>query len=34
MREGMGIIIKPRDDNARLTLDAPGQRMAIIHDVV
>jgi len=34
MREGMGIIIKPHDDNARLTLDAPGQRMAIIHDVV
>lgn len=33
-REGMGVIIKPVDDNARLTLDAPGQRMAIIHDVV
>ncbi len=34
LREGMGVIIKPIDDNARLTLDAPGQRMAIIHDVV
>lgn len=34
MQEAMGVIIKPCDDNARLTLDAPGQRMAIIHDVV
>ncbi len=34
LAEGMGVIIKPVDDNARLTLDAPGQRMAIIHDVV
>lgn len=34
LREGMGLIIKPFDDGARLTLDAPGQRMAIIHDVV
>lgn len=34
LREGMGVIIKPIDDNARLTLDAPGQRMAIIHDAV
>lgn len=34
LREGMGVLIKPVDDNARLTLDAPGQRMAIIHDVV
>ncbi|MDR1159559.1 MAG: YIEGIA family protein [Syntrophomonadaceae bacterium] len=32
--EGLGVIIKPKDDNARLTLDALGQRMAIIHDVV
>ena len=32
--EGMGVLIKPIDDNARLTLDAPGQRLAIIHDVV
>lgn len=32
--EGLGVIIKPKNDNARLTLDAPGQRMAIIHDVV
>lgn len=31
--EGLGVIIKPKNDNARLTLDAPGQRMAIIHDV-
>lgn len=34
MREGLGVILKPKNDNARLTLDAPGQRMAIIHDVV
>jgi hypothetical protein len=34
MDEGMGVIIKPRDDNARLNLDNPGQRKAIIHDVV
>ncbi|HEX3010795.1 MAG TPA: YIEGIA family protein [Syntrophomonadaceae bacterium] len=34
MKEGLGVIIKPKNDNARLTLDAPGQRMAIIHDVV
>jgi hypothetical protein len=33
IEEGMGVIIKPKDDNARLTLDSPGQRMAIIHDV-
>lgn len=33
-REGMGIIIKPFNDDARLTLDTPGQRMAIMHDVV
>ncbi len=34
MDEGLGVIIKPVDDNARLNLDAPGQRKAIIHDVV
>lgn len=34
LQEGMGVIIHPNDDNARLTLHAPGQRMAIIHDVV
>lgn len=33
-QEGMGIIIKPFNDDARLTLDTPGQRMAIMHDVV
>lgn len=32
IEEGMGVIIKPLDDNARLNLDAPGQRKAIIHD--
>jgi len=32
--EGIGVIIKPVNDEARLTLDTPGQRMAIIHDVV
>lgn len=34
LKEGMGVLIKPKDDDARLTLDAPGQRMAIVHDVV
>lgn len=34
LEEGMAVIIKPKDDDARLTLDAPGQRMAIVHDVV
>ncbi len=34
INEGMGVIIKPKNDNARLNLDAPGQRKAIIHDVV
>jgi hypothetical protein len=34
LEEGMGVIIKPKNDDARLTLDSPGQRMAIIHDVV
>ncbi|MEN6390419.1 MAG: YIEGIA family protein [Syntrophomonas sp.] len=34
LREGIGLIIKPKDDDARLTLDSPGQRMAIIHDLV
>ncbi|MGI5911506.1 MAG: YIEGIA family protein [Syntrophomonadaceae bacterium] len=33
LEEGMGVIIKPKNDNARLTLDSPGQRMAIIYDV-
>lgn len=34
MREGLGVIIRPKNDDARLTLDSPGQRMAIIHDLV
>lgn len=34
LQEGMGVLIKPKDDNARLSLHAPGQRMAIIHDIV
>lgn len=34
LAEGMGIIIKPKNDDARLTLDTPGQRMAMVHDVV
>ncbi len=34
LAEGLGVIIHPKDDNARLTLDNPGQRMAIIHDLV
>ncbi|MGI6413745.1 MAG: YIEGIA family protein [Syntrophomonadaceae bacterium] len=33
LEEGMGVLIKPKDDNARLTLHEPGQRLAIIHDV-
>lgn len=34
LKEGVGLMIKPKDDDARLTLDSPGQRMAIIHDLV
>lgn len=34
LKEGIGVLIKPKDDDARLTLHNPGQRMAIIHDVV
>lgn len=34
LAEGMGVLIKPKNDDARLTLHNPGQRMAIIHDVV
>lgn len=34
LQEGMGVLIKPQNDDARLTLHAPGQRQAIIHDVV
>ena len=34
LKEGIGVIIHPNDDNARLTLHNPGQRMAITHDVV
>lgn len=32
--EGMGVLIKPKNDDARLTLHTAGQRQAIIHDVV
>ncbi len=31
LKEGLGIVIKPKDDNARATLHNPGQRQAIIH---
>ncbi|SHG90736.1 hypothetical protein SAMN02745221_01254 [Thermosyntropha lipolytica DSM 11003] len=34
LKEGIGVLIKPKNDDARLTLHNPGQRMAIIHDVV
>lgn len=34
LKEGMGVIIRPKNDDARLTIDAPGQRMALIHDVI
>lgn len=32
-QEGLGIVIAPKDDNARATLANTGQRQAIIHDV-
>lgn len=34
LAEGLAVLIKPINDDARLTLHSPGQRMAIIHDVV
>ena len=34
MAEGLGIIMHPKDDDARMTLDNIGQRLAIIYDVV
>lgn len=34
LEEGLGVIIHPINDNARLTLDNLGQRMAILYDVV
>lgn len=33
LKEGIGIIIHPKDDNARATLNNLGQRQAILHDV-
>jgi len=33
-KSGVGIVIAPKDDNARATLANTGQRQAIIHDVV
>lgn len=32
-KEGMGVLIKPKDDNARATLNNLGQRQAILHTV-
>lgn len=32
-REGMGAVIKPKDENAKATLANLGQRQAILHDV-
>ena len=32
-KEGKGIVIKPKDDNARATLANIGQRQAILHDL-
>lgn len=32
-REGMGIKIKPKDENARATISNLGQRMTILHDL-
>jgi len=34
LAEGLGIVIHPKNDDARMTLDNIGQRMAIIYDVV
>lgn len=31
LREGLAIVIEPKDDNARATLHNPGQRQAIVH---
>ncbi|MGI6468914.1 MAG: hypothetical protein GXZ09_11150 [Syntrophomonadaceae bacterium] len=33
MSEALAVLIHPFDDEGRLTLQSPGQRMAIIHDV-
>ncbi|MCL4426265.1 MAG: YIEGIA family protein [Firmicutes bacterium] len=33
LKEGVGIILEPKDDNGRATLAQPGQRQAIVHDV-
>ncbi|NLK00623.1 MAG: hypothetical protein GX318_05230 [Clostridia bacterium] len=33
MEEGLGVLIKPKDDNARATLHQVGQRQAILHTV-
>lgn len=32
-KEGLGVLIKPKDDNARATLNKMGQRQAILHTV-
>jgi hypothetical protein len=32
LKEGLGVVIAPKDDNARATLANTGQRQAIIHD--
>jgi hypothetical protein len=34
LNEGFGIVLKPKDENASITLSNLGQRQAIIHDVV
>jgi hypothetical protein len=34
LAEGLGVIIRPNNDDGRLTLDNLGQRMAIVYDVV
>ena len=33
LNEGIGVLIHPKDDNARATLNNLGQRQAILHDV-
>lgn len=31
LKEGLGVVLKPKDDNARATLNTVGQRQAILH---
>ena len=33
LREGVGIVLKPYNDDGRAVLNSPGQRQAILHDI-